>query len=143
MAFGLAGTPDILTGDHVMGWNSTLVPTPDGSMADYLASLQKLIDLAYTRYIPAHGGPIADGPAYARALLAHRRQRNGQIEAAVSGGATSIEELVEKLYPRVDPRVRRAATITVASHVEYLAGLGRIVAEREGDGYRLSPRRPA
>ena len=71
-----------------MGWNSTLVAVPDGSMADYLASLRKVIALPYARYLPAHGGPIADGPAYARALLAHRELRNRQIVDAVNAGAT-------------------------------------------------------
>jgi glyoxylase-like metal-dependent hydrolase (beta-lactamase superfamily II) len=143
MAFGITGTPFILTGDHVMGWNSTLVPTPDGSMADYLASLEKLIGLGYSRYLPAHGGPIEDGRGHAEALLAHRRERDAQIESAVAEGATSITELVERLYPGIGPRLRPAAAMTISAHVVHLADLGRIQAEREAGGYRLSPVRRA
>jgi glyoxylase-like metal-dependent hydrolase (beta-lactamase superfamily II) len=83
MSYGIAGTDRLLTGDHIMGWNSTLVAVPDGSMADYLASLRKVIALPYAQYIPAHGGPITDGPTYARALLAHRELRNRQVVDAV------------------------------------------------------------
>ena len=63
LCYALTGTDTMLSGDHVMGWNSTLVAVPDGSMADYLASLRKVIALPYRRYLPAHGGPIADGIA--------------------------------------------------------------------------------
>ena len=83
LCFGLAGTPVLLTGDHIMGWNSTLVSVPDGSMAEYFRSLERVIGLSYARYLPAHGGAIEDGPAYARALLGHRQLRNRQIVEAV------------------------------------------------------------
>jgi len=126
LAFGLAGTDTVLTGDHVMGWNSTLVASPDGSMADYLQSLEKLIALPYRRYVPAHGGPIEDGPGYARALLAHRQERNRQIIAAVEQGAHSVAAIVRALYPDVSLPVRRAAAMTVGAQLEYLADLGRL-----------------
>jgi glyoxylase-like metal-dependent hydrolase (beta-lactamase superfamily II) len=126
LAFGLAGADTVLTGDHVMGWNSTLVASPDGSMADYLQSLEKLIALPYRRYVPAHGGPIDDGPSYAQALLAHRQERNRQIITAVEQGARSIPAIVRALYPDVSLPVRRAAAMTVGAQLEYLADLGRL-----------------
>eukprot|EP01036_Dinobryon_divergens_P041433 gene41433-54924_t len=86
----------MLSGDHVMGWNSTLVAVPDGSMADYLASLRKVIELPYSRYIPSHGGEIADGPGYARALLAHRELRNRQVIEAVNGGVRSVADAAHR-----------------------------------------------
>ena len=128
LAFGLAGTPWLFTGDHVMGWNSTLVAVPDGSMADYLQSLEKVIGLGYSSYLPAHGGPIADGPAYARALLAHRHERNRQVVAAVEAGARGIGQLLARIYPGLDPLLRGAAGMTLKAHVEYLAGRGLIGA---------------
>lgn len=119
-------TPLLFSGDHVMGWNSTLVSVPDGSMADYLASLRKVIALDHTRYLPAHGGPIADGRSFARALLAHREQRNAQVVAAVAAGATSLRELRRRIYPQLERRLNAAAEMTLAAHVEYLAARGDI-----------------
>lgn len=139
MSYGIAGTGWLLTGDHVMGWNSTLVAVPDGSMADYLSSLEKVLALPYAHYLPAHGGPIANGPAYARALLAHRRFRNRQIADAVATGATRISELLDRIYPTLGAKLRFAAALTLKAHIEYLADRGMIRARRTLFGLRLSP----
>ncbi|MDB5621836.1 MAG: fold metallo-hydrolase [Devosia sp.] len=137
LAFGLAGSDAVLTGDHVMGWNSTLVAPPDGSMVDYLASLEKLIALPYRFYVPAHGGPIADGPAYAEALLAHRQQRNQQILQAVRQGARSVPAIVRQLYPDMGVAVRRAAAMTVLAQLEYLERAGQLRLRRGVLGLRV------
>jgi len=141
LAFGVVDTPWLFTGDHVMGWNSTLVPVPDGSMADYLRSLEKLIALAYRHYLPAHGGEIADGPAHARALLAHREQRNRQVVEAVAAGATSLEALRRRIYPTLALPLRGAARMTLKAHVEYLADRGLTGAMPGLFGLRLFPLR--
>ena len=121
-----------------MGWNSTLVAVPDGSMADYLASLRKIIALPYVHYLPAHGGPIANGQAHARALLAHRELRNRQIVDAVAQGATKIGELLARIYPTLSAKLRFAAGLTLKAHIEYLDGLGAIRVRRTLGGLRLS-----
>ena len=139
LAFGLAGTDILLSGDHVMGWNSTLVSAPDGSMADYFASLDKLIALPYRRYLPAHGGPIADGPAHAAALKAHRQMRNAQVIAAVKNGAKTIAEVVDAIYPTQPTKVRLAARMTIGAHVEYLEARGELRVRRGVFGTRLAP----
>ena len=139
LSFGVAGSPWLLTGDHVMGWNSTLVAVPDGSMADYLESLSKVIDLPYASYLPAHGGPIANGPAYARALLAHRRLRNSQIVEAVNGGVTRIGALVSRIYPALRGQLRFAARMTITAHIEYLEAAQLIVVRRGIGGTLLLP----
>ncbi len=141
LAFGLAGTPWLLTGDHIMGWNSTLVSVPDGSMADYLLSLEKVIGLGYSHYVPAHGGSIADGPDYARALLAHRQERNRQVVAAVNGGARRIRELLAPIYPQLVPALHEAALMTLTAHVEYLVDRGLIGATYGPFGTTLFPSR--
>lgn len=138
LAFGLVGTPLLLTGDHIMGWSSTLVSVPDGSMADYLASLDKVIALPFAHYIPAHGGPIVQGLAYARTLKAHREGRNGQIVEAVKTGAHSMGAVVSAVYPDIALPLKRAAAMTVKAHVEYLEGLGQINVYRGALGTRLS-----
>jgi glyoxylase-like metal-dependent hydrolase (beta-lactamase superfamily II) len=138
LCFGVDGTDWLLSGDHVMGWNSTLVAVPDGSMADYLASLRKVIALPYRHYIPAHGGPIADGPQYARALLAHRELRNRQVIDGVAAGATTIRQLGDRIYPKLQPALRVAAALTLRAHVEYLADQGAIRMRRGVFGTRLA-----
>lgn len=129
-AFALDGTDLALTGDHLMAWNTTLVATPDGSLADYLASLDKLEALPQTRYIPAHGGEIADGRARARAVRAHRQMRNGQVVEALKAGPTSLSQLALKIYPDVTPKVRTGAKRTLLSHLEYLEGRGDLKIRR-------------
>ncbi len=139
LAFGIAGTDTLLSGDHVMGWNSTLVSVPDGSMADYLQSLRKVMALPYRRYLPAHGGAIADGPAYAMALLAHREARNAQVVAAVKAGATRLGELRRIIYPGLKLQVVPAALMTLKAHVEFLEGTGAIRVSRGVLGTRFRP----
>ncbi|MGV8856202.1 MAG: MBL fold metallo-hydrolase [Devosia sp.] len=136
LAFGLGD--DLLSGDHVMGWNSTLVAVPDGSMADYLASLDKVIALPQRRYVPAHGGEIMDGPAYAQALRAHRQLRNEQVVAAVSRGARSVGAIVRAIYPSQSLLVRRAAGLTITAHLEYLQALGQVQLSRRPWGLRIT-----
>jgi glyoxylase-like metal-dependent hydrolase (beta-lactamase superfamily II) len=117
MAYGLAGTDWLLTGDHIMGWNSTLVAVPDGSMGDYLASLEKVLALPYKHYIPAHGGPIPDGPVYTRSLLSHRKLRNQQVIEAVNTGASRVDQLLDRIYPQIRGALRLAAGMTLKAHI--------------------------
>ncbi|WP_108395679.1 MBL fold metallo-hydrolase [Devosia submarina] len=136
LAFGCGDM--LLSGDHVMGWNSTLIAVPDGSIADYFGSLDKITALPYRRYHPAHGGPIEDGPAFARSLRAHRELRNGQIVDAVQRGARTIGAIVAAIYPQQTWPVRRAARMTVAAHVEYLAAQNRLLVSRGLLGLRIT-----
>jgi glyoxylase-like metal-dependent hydrolase (beta-lactamase superfamily II) len=138
LAFGVADRDILFSGDHVMGWNSTLVSVPDGSMADYFASLDKVIALPYRRYLPAHGGEIADGPAHAAALQAHREMRNEQLLEAVRNGAHAIGAAVDAIYPTQPVKVRLAARMTLMAHVEYLEGLGKLKVRRGIFGMRLA-----
>lgn len=128
LAFGIKGTPYLLSGDHVMGWSSTLVAVPDGSMADYFASLEKLQALPYSHYIPAHGAAIVEGRAYAKSLMAHRHLRNEQILAALGERPHSLGELLNLIYQGLPAANRRAATMTLRAHLEYLGDLGRVRA---------------
>ena len=136
LAFGLADI--LLSGDHVMGWNSTLVAVPDGSMADYFASLDKVITLPYRHYHPAHGGPIANGRAHAEALRAHRQMRNEQLLAAVGNGARTLGAAVKVIYPTQPTKIRMAASMTMMAHVEYLEARGALRVRRGIFGTRLA-----
>lgn len=139
LAFGLPEHDILLSGDHVMGWNSTLVAVPDGSMADYLASLAKVIALPYRHYHPAHGGPIANGPAHAVTLKAHRQLRNEQLLSAVANGAKTIGQVVKTIYPTQPTKIRMAARMTMTAHVEYLEERGQLKVKRGIFGPKLSP----
>ena len=120
LSFAISGTPYVFTGDHVMGWNSSLVATPDGSLADYFNSLDKLIDGEFGHFFPAHGGEIKDGKAYAKALKARREKRNRQILVALNGEKRSIKYLLDLIYPSHKGRTRFAARLTLIAHLEYL-----------------------
>jgi glyoxylase-like metal-dependent hydrolase (beta-lactamase superfamily II) len=137
LAYGLVGTDVLLTGDHIMGWSSTLVSVPDGSMGDYLASLDRVLATSYRRYLPAHGGAIEDGPAYARALKAHREARNGEVVEAVRAGARSVGAITRRVYPGLAPMLVPAARMTVAAHVDYLEAHGALSVRRGLFGTRI------
>lgn len=139
ISFGLEGTDYLFSGDHVMGWNSTLVATPDGDMGAYLASLDRLADASWNTYLPGHGGPIANAHQFTSALKTHREMRNGQIEQAVAQGARKISEIVDRLYPGVPMATRRAAAMTVLAHAEYQARAGRIRLDWRWGRARIRP----
>lgn len=139
LCFGLPDTGRLLSGDHVMGWNSTLVSVPDGSMADYLDSLRKLIALPYRHYLPAHGGAIEDGPDYTRALFAHREMRNAQIAEAVRGGARRLGELLQAIYPKLSLALVPAARMVLEAHIEYLEDAGIVSVRRGVTGTTIRP----
>jgi glyoxylase-like metal-dependent hydrolase (beta-lactamase superfamily II) len=130
LAFAIKGTDMVLVGDHVMGWNSTVVAAPDGSLDDYLASLDKIIALPQTRYVPAHGGEITDGPAFARALKAHRLTRNGQLLEVLRAGPTTLAAATRVIYPKLKGRLALGARRTLLSHAEYLEARGQIEIRR-------------
>src|SRR5690606_8097732 len=101
--------------------------------------LRKLATLPYRHYLPGHGGPIADGPDFARRLVQHREMRNEEVVRAVDAGARRIGELVRIIYPKLPVAVIPAARMTIAAHVEYLAARGKITARRGLWGTVLSP----
>ncbi|SDG38831.1 MBL fold metallo-hydrolase [Pelagibacterium luteolum] len=138
LAFAIAGRPELIVGDHVMGWNSTLIATPDGDLRDYFASLDRVIGLEQSLYLPGHGGAIADGREHARALKAHRSMRNGQLLAVLEGGPKSLRQAALAVYPGLKGRLLLAAGRTLLAHAEYLERQGRVVVRRTLLGIRLS-----
>ncbi|RDE10548.1 MBL fold metallo-hydrolase [Pelagibacterium lacus] len=140
LAFALPEHDAVLVGDHVMGWNSTVIATPDGDLGAYLRSLERLIALEQRVYHSGHGGPLADGPAFARALKSHRLMRNGQLLDVVGRGPISLAAAVAQVYPGLGGRLRLAAQRTLLSHAEYLQSEGRLRISRGLLGLRLLPR---
>ncbi len=127
LCFGVKNSDYLFSGDHVMGWNSTLIATPDGSMGDYFTSLDRLGACDGRHYFPGHGAPIPNlgpdknGLTYASELRTHRMMRNEQILECIKTGATSISDIVNQIYPDVGLKIKMAAAMTVQAHVEYLA----------------------
>lgn len=116
----------LFTGDHVMDWAPSLVSPPDGDLTDFMASLARLEGLGPLRYYPGHGAPVADGPARARALRAHRLGREAAIRAAVEAGAGSLTAITAAVYTDVAPALLPAAARNVLAHLIDLDARGML-----------------
>ena len=134
LCFALPEQQALFSGDHVMGWSTTIVAPPDGDMAEYMASLDKLLGRRDRIYYPAHGPAIEAPHEHVRRLIAHRRAREEQILAQLEAGEGRIEAMVPRLYAGVDPVLYPAAARSVLAHLVDLERRGR--AERSGEGWR-------
>ena len=132
LAFTLPQERALFSGDHVMAWSTTVVAPPGGSMAAYMASLDKLRLRDETLYWPGHGGPVREPARFVRALQHHRRQRERSILARLEAGDTTIEAIVAATYEGLDPRLARAAGVSVLAHLEDLCARGLVAAEGAG-----------
>ncbi|MGH7040381.1 MAG: MBL fold metallo-hydrolase, partial [Stellaceae bacterium] len=133
-AWGEAGI--LFSGDHVMGWSTSVIAPPDGDMAAYMASLDKLLSRSERVYWPTHGAAIAEPQRHVRAFIAHRREREAGIIRCLRDGVGTIEEIVARLYKGLDPRLTRAAGRSVEAHLIDLIGRG--IVAREDAHYRLA-----
>jgi glyoxylase-like metal-dependent hydrolase (beta-lactamase superfamily II) len=121
----------LFTGDHVMGWSTTVVVPPDGDMAAYIRSLDKLRQRGDRTYYPAHGPPVTNPRQYVRSLIGHRMQRERQILKLVSERPRPISDIVVNAYPGLDPRLTTAAGGTVNAHLLDLEARGLVVRQEE------------
>jgi len=127
-AFALDGTGIVFSADHVMAWSTSIVAPPDGSMADYMSSLDMLLTRDDRIYFPGHGGPVEDPPAFLRALRTHRRMRERAILERIRRGDRKISDLVAAMYRDTDPRLHGAAALSVLAHIEDLSARGEILS---------------
>jgi glyoxylase-like metal-dependent hydrolase (beta-lactamase superfamily II) len=125
----LAGTGTLFSGDHVMAWSTTVVAPPDGSMADYMASLDRLLAREDKRYLPAHGGAIERPRRFVQLLALHRRQREAAILRRIEAGDAAIADIVQRIYKGLDPRLVSAAALSVLAHIESLVERGAVTCE--------------
>ena len=126
----------LFSGDHVMGWSTTVISPPDGDMAAYMASLDKLMGRSDVIYYPAHGDPVEKPQRFVRSLMGHRKQREGQILRLLRGGEKPIPAMVEKMYVGLDPRLVAAAGRSVLAHLIDLERRGEVV--RSGEDWTLA-----
>jgi len=129
MAFAFKEADLTFSGDHVMGWSTTIVAPPDGAMSDYMASLDKLAARNEQTYLPGHGNPVRNAPKYVRHLIAHRKGREASILHRLGKGATDIPTIVKAVYIGLDPRLIGAAGLSTLAHMEDLVARGVVATE--------------
>jgi glyoxylase-like metal-dependent hydrolase (beta-lactamase superfamily II) len=129
LAFAWPDQHTLFSGDHVMAWSTTIVAPPDGSMAAYMASLEKLRGRQETIYWPGHGGPVREPDRFLRGLIGHRRMREMSILEHLKSGPRTIPDLVERMYQGLQPGLKNAAALSVFAHLEDLVGQGRVSCE--------------
>lgn len=130
----------LFSGDHVMGWSTTVISPPDGDMGDYFASLEKVRARHFSTIWPTHGPPIRDVDPFLDAYIGHRRAREEMIIDRLRAGDTKIPAMVEVIYRQVDRRLHPAACHSVLAHMIHLAETGRVSADGPFDlatDYRL------
>lgn len=129
MAFGLEGTGVLFSADHVMAWATSIVAPPDGSMSDYMTSLEKLLERDDSIYLPGHGGAVTKPAAFVRGLRAHRKMRERAILERIVQGDRTIHDMVKAIYRDTDPRLHGAAALSVLAHLEDLVSRGEITTD--------------
>lgn len=136
LCFALEESGALFSGDHVMGWSTSVVAPPDGDMAAYMASLQKLYDRTDRVYYPAHGPAVEKPRQLVRGMMGHRRQRERQILKLVEAGTGLIADMVPAMYKGVDTGLHPAAARSVLAHLIDLEN--RSVVLREGDAWKIA-----
>jgi glyoxylase-like metal-dependent hydrolase (beta-lactamase superfamily II) len=138
ICYALRETGALFTGDHVMKWSTSVVSPPDGNMADYMASLQKLYDRDDRIYYPAHGPAITKPKQLVRGMIGHRRQREHQIIRLLETAPHDIPAMVAAMYKGLDPRLRGAAGRSVLAHLYDLQS--RSIARVDGEIWQMIQR---
>ncbi|HAC57641.1 MAG TPA: MBL fold metallo-hydrolase, partial [Rhodobiaceae bacterium] len=141
MCFALLEEKVLFTGDHVMGWSTSIVSPPDGNMEDYMASLRLLLERDDEVYWPTHGPAITDPKPFVRSFIEHREDRERQIVEQLKAGRTKIADMVPIMYAAVDKRLYPAAARSVLAHMEHLVATGIVATDGKpslASDYRLA-----
>jgi glyoxylase-like metal-dependent hydrolase (beta-lactamase superfamily II) len=131
LCFALPEAKALFSGDHVMGWSTSVVIPPDGDMGAYMTSLEKLMPREDAIYFPAHGDPVTKPKQLLRGMLGHRKQREAQILRTLEKAGASIPELVAQMYIGLDPRLEKAAGLNILAHLIDLDRRGLVMSEGE------------
>lgn len=133
LCFALVGKRTVFTGDHVMGWNTTVIAPPEGDMGDFIASLERLMQRHDKMFLPGHGGRIETPQRVVRAYITHRKWREQNILACIDEGACTVPRIVAKLYGALEPELKDAAALSVLAHLEHLISRDMVSAEGATD----------
>lgn len=129
LCFALHEERALFSGDHIMGWSTTVVTPPDGNMREYMASVAKLLARDDAVLYPTHGAPVTEPKPFLSAYIDHRLERESQIVSSIAAGRTAIPEIVAALYVDVDKRLHPAAARSVHAHLIKLCEDKRVFAE--------------
>jgi glyoxylase-like metal-dependent hydrolase (beta-lactamase superfamily II) len=129
MAFAFKEAGILFSGDHVMAWSTPVVAPPDGSMGDYMTSLQKLAKRSEAVYLPGHGPAVHNASRFVAAYILHRKAREASILNRLGRGETDIPALVAVIYANLDPRLVKAAGLSVLAHLEDLVARGAVISD--------------
>jgi glyoxylase-like metal-dependent hydrolase (beta-lactamase superfamily II) len=132
LAFALEDAGVLFTGDHVMGFATSVVSPPDGDMGAYMASLELLLGRDDCLYLPGHGPEVTNPQRLVRGMLGHRKQREGQILRLLGADPATIPAMVERMYVGLDPRLVGAAGRSVLAHLLDLRARGKVSGEEHG-----------
>ncbi len=132
LCFALLEENILFSGDHIMGWSTSVVSPPDGHMGDYLASLERVLARDFTTLWPTHGGAIKDPKTFVTEYIAHRHKREGQILSALDNGQNTINDIVALIYKAVDKRLHPAAAHSVLAHLIHMEETGRVTSDDMG-----------
>lgn len=133
LCFALVGKRMVFTGDHVMGWNTTVIAPPEGNMADFLASLERLMQRHDKMFLPGHGGRVQMPQRVVKAYIMHRKWREQTILACLEEGVNTIPRIVGRLYGALDTELKEAAALSVLAHLEHLINRELVSAEGQAD----------
>ena len=131
LAFALIEENALFSGDHVMGWATSVVAPPDGDMGAYMASLERVAARGFETLWPTHGAPVTDVAPFLTAYKAHRLEREAQILARLAAADRTISQMVPGLYVAVDQRLWPAASLSVLAHLIDLVRRGVVVCDGE------------
>lgn len=134
LAFALPEEATLFSGDHVMAWSTTIVAPPDGSMAAYMASVEKLRGMEHALYRPGHGGPVTEPQRFLRGLVQHRRQREAAILGRLRAGDERISAMVPPIYQGLPPALHGAAALSVLAQLEDLVLRGIVTCDEAVPG---------
>jgi len=129
ICFALLEENALFSGDHIMGWSTTVITPPDGDMSAYFESLDRVKARGFATLWPTHGPPVRDVEPFIAGYIAHRRAREAQVVKAVGDGLSTIREMVPVLYAEVDPRLHPAAARSVLGHLIDLVQRGVVATD--------------
>jgi glyoxylase-like metal-dependent hydrolase (beta-lactamase superfamily II) len=129
VCYGLREENALFSGDHIMGWSTTVITPPDGDMGAYYDSLDRIQAKGFATLWPTHGPPITEPAPFIKAYTDHRRAREDQVIEQLAKGPASIMTIVPVIYAAVDARLHPAAARSIQAHVIQMVKDGRLLAD--------------
>lgn len=139
LCYRLVEEAALFTGDHIMGWSTSVISPPDGDMQAYMASLWRCLDRDERIFWPTHGPPVTEPEALVAAFIAHREAREAAIADCLASGIGAIPDMVATIYTDTPRTLHAAAGRSVLAHLVHMIETGRAEADGPpglGAGYR-------